>query len=177
MAVFAFLLGRHLAKRPPRPRHEENRVVAEPRLASPFGHDLAAALALEKLRRAIRRRKGDHADEARLPRARHSLKPAEQLGRALLLRRPQACRADARKPAKCLDLDARIVSQGWQSRFRERDLRLQARVLCVGLPNLFDLAVERDKVEARTSQQVAVFAKLAGVTGCDDESRTLRQSE
>src|SRR6266508_4793893 len=111
MAVLALLLGRHLAKRLPCPGHEKNRVVAEPSLATPLRHDLPPALALEEPRPPAGRRQGDRAHETRLPRARHRLQPAQQLRRALLLRRPEARRADARESAQRLHLDPRVIAE------------------------------------------------------------------
>src|SRR6266480_4424832 len=87
MAVLALLLGRHLAKRLPRPGHKEDRVIAKSRLAAPLGDDLASAFAFEELRLTIGRRQRDHAHKARQPRPRHTVQPAQQLRGALLLGR------------------------------------------------------------------------------------------
>src|SRR5450756_719935 len=51
MTVQPLFLRRHLSKGLPRPRDQEDRVVAEAGLASPLRHDLAATLALEHLGR------------------------------------------------------------------------------------------------------------------------------
>src|SRR5437667_267460 len=89
MAVLALLFGRHLAKRLPRPGHEEDRVIAKTGLAAPLRHDLAPAFPFEKLRLTIRRRQRDHAHKARQPRPRHTVQPAQQLRRAIPLGRPK----------------------------------------------------------------------------------------
>src|SRR5438876_7235888 len=148
VAVLAFLLRRHFAKRLACPGHEKDRVVAESRLASPLGYHLAAALALEEPRIASGHRERDHADEPRLPWPRHSLQPPQELGRPFLLRWAQPGRFDAWKSIERFDLQARVVAQRRQSRFRQRGFSLQASVFGVALPHLLDLAVERDQLDA-----------------------------
>src|SRR6266581_7758938 len=118
MAVLALLLRCHLAKRLPRPGYEEDRVIAKTRLAAPLRDDLASAFAFEKLRLTIRRRQRDHAHESRPPRPRHTVQPAQQLCRALLLGRAKPCRPDSRKSIQGIQLDARVIAQGWQAGFR-----------------------------------------------------------
>src|SRR5436309_871390 len=106
MAVLALLFGRHLAKRLPRPGHEEDRVIAKTGLAAPLRHDLAPAFPFEKLRLTIRRRQRDHAHKARQPRPRHTVQPAQQLRRAVPLGRAKPSRADSRKSIQSVQLDA-----------------------------------------------------------------------
>src|SRR2546430_5797295 len=120
MAVLALLLRRHLAKRLPRPGHEEDRVIAKTSLAAPLRDDVAAAFAFEELHLTIRRRQRDHANESRPPRPRHTVQPAQQLRGALLLGRAKACRSDSRKSIQGIQLDARVIAQGGQAGPRER---------------------------------------------------------
>src|SRR5712691_2841808 len=176
MAVLALLLGRHLAKRLPCPWHQEDRVVAKTRLAPPLRHDLAAALALEELRRTMRRHQRDHAYESRQPWPRHPFQVAQQSRGSFLLRGSKARRPDSRKSTECIEFDSRVIAQRRQTGPRQRGLCLEPRIVRVRLPHLVDLAVERDELQAGAGQQVAVFAKLAGVTRSDDEARSFRQA-
>src|SRR5438874_10979432 len=107
MTVLAFLLGGHLAKRLPGPRHEKDRSVAKPALTPPLRHDLAPAFALEELRLTIRQRQCDHAHEPRQPRPRHSFQAAQKSRGSFLLRGSEASGADPWKPTQRVQLDTR----------------------------------------------------------------------
>src|ERR1700686_502029 len=110
MTVQTLLLGSHLPERFPSARNQEHRVVAEAGLAAPLRHDLPSALALEELGWMARIGQREHADKACVPRPRLALEPFQQLCRALLLRRSQPRRADARKSRQRLNLDPRVIA-------------------------------------------------------------------
>src|SRR5438093_8901587 len=114
MVVLALLLRRHLAKRLPGARDQEDRVIAETGLAPPLRHHLAAALALEQARVLAGHRQRDDADKPRRPWTRHAFQSPEQLCGPLLLRRSKSRRPDAGKSAERVNFKARVVTQRWE---------------------------------------------------------------
>ena len=105
MAVLSLLVRAHLAKRRPRFGNQKDRVIAEARVASPFGDDLTPAFALEELGRPVWSSQRDRAGEAGQPRARKILQPIQQRLRTLLLRRADARGPSPWIPSQNVDLD------------------------------------------------------------------------
>src|SRR5437879_11916334 len=109
MAVQGLLLRAHLAEGPPRFRNQKDRVVAEARVASPFGDDLAPAFAFEELGGPAGSGQRDRAHESRQPWPRMSLQPIEQCLRTFLLSRADARGANPWKHSHYIDFDPVIA--------------------------------------------------------------------
>jgi hypothetical protein len=90
MAVELLLHGRHLSECLSGPGDQEDGVVAEARLPTPFRNDLASTLALEELCVLSWSGQGQHAHKAPLPWLWLAFEPSQQLCGALLLRGPEA---------------------------------------------------------------------------------------
>src|SRR5260370_21832486 len=169
MSVQPLFLGRHFAERLPRSGNEKNGVVREACLAAPLGHDLASALALEELRRLLRRGQGHDANESRCPWPWRAFQALQELGRPFHLRWRKACGVQSWKATERVDLHPRVVSQRRELGPAARRLGFQSGVLGVALTHLVDLGVEGDELESRARQQLSIFAQLAGVAGSDDQ--------
>src|SRR5579885_3050144 len=107
MATAVLLRRWHLGEGPPRLRHQEHRIVAEPP-SGPGLDDLPLAAADEDPRRAAGRGHGQRADEARPPRPGEAGQTLEHDPVALRLGGGQARGVEAGETPERLDLEAAV---------------------------------------------------------------------
>src|SRR6185312_4898611 len=173
-------LGLHLAERLGPAIGHEHRIVAEPVAAARRPDEMTEHLALEQPGLAVGPSETEHRYEVGARTGRNPAVPrrdflAEPLHRqAEILARPRPTRrVDARRTAKAIDLEARVVGERRQSRSRRCRHGLELRVAGKGRLGFFRFGkaeiTGRYGVEPIRLDQLLNLPDFTWIVACDDE--------